>query len=82
MEIHHDGDLPARTGLGSSSSFTVGLVHALYALRGAMPTKMQLARDAIHIEQDMLKENVGCQDQVLARFTRASHSPVERSSVG
>ncbi|MFC1929135.1 kinase, partial [Chloroflexota bacterium] len=68
MEIHHDGDLPARTGLGSSSSFTVGLLHALYALKGVMPSKMQLAQDAIHIEQDMLKENVGSQDQVLAAF--------------
>jgi len=65
MEIHHDGDLPARTGLGSSSSFTVGLLHALCALKGIMPSKMQLAKDAIHIEQDILKENVGSQDQVL-----------------
>jgi D-glycero-alpha-D-manno-heptose-7-phosphate kinase len=68
VEIHHDGDLPARTGLGSSSSFTVGLLHALYALKGIMPTKMQLAREAIHIEQDMIKENVGSQDQVSAAF--------------
>ncbi|MFC1984897.1 kinase [Chloroflexota bacterium] len=68
MEIHHDGDLPARTGLGSSSSFTVGLLHALYALKGTIPAKMQLAREAICIEQDILKENVGSQDQVLAAF--------------
>lgn len=66
IEIHHDGDLPARTGLGSSSSFTVGLLHALYALKGVMPSKMQLAKDAIYIEQEMIKENVGCQDQSLA----------------
>ena len=65
MEIHHDGDLPARTGLGSSSSFTVGFLHALYALKGIMPSKMQLAKDAIHIEQDIIKENVGSQDQIL-----------------
>ena len=65
VEIHHDGDLPARTGLGSSSSFTVGMLHALYALKGVMPSKMQLARDAIHVEQDLIKENVGSQDQVL-----------------
>ncbi|NQT72557.1 MAG: kinase [Chloroflexi bacterium] len=65
VEIHHDGDLPARTGLGSSSSFTVGLLHALYALKGKMPSKMQLAREAIHVEQELIKENVGCQDQVL-----------------
>jgi len=68
VEIHHDGDLPARTGLGSSSSFTVGLLHVLYALKGVMPYKMQLARDAIHIEQNMIGEHVGSQDQVLAAF--------------
>ncbi len=68
MEIHHDGDLPARTGLGSSSAFTVGFLHALYALKGITPSKMQLAKEAIHIEQNMIKENVGSQDQVLAAF--------------
>jgi D-glycero-alpha-D-manno-heptose-7-phosphate kinase len=68
MEIHHDGDLPARTGLGSSSSFTVGLLNALYALKGVMPSKRQLALDAIHVERDIIKENVGSQDQVLAAF--------------
>lgn len=68
IELHHDGDLPARTGLGSSSSFTVGLLHALYGLNGVMPGKMQLARDAIHVEQQRLKENVGSQDQVMAAF--------------
>ena len=68
VEIHHDGDLPARTGLGSSSSFTVGLLHALYALKGVMPSKRQLAFEAIHIEQEMIKENVGSQDQTLAAF--------------
>src|ERR1051326_4124383 len=45
IEIHHDGDLPARTGIGSSSSFTVGLLNTLYAFRGEMPTKMRLGRD-------------------------------------
>ena len=66
VEIHHDGDLPARTGIGSSSSFTVGILHALYALKGIMPAKMQLAKEAIHIERNILKENVGSQDQVVA----------------
>ncbi|NTV49876.1 MAG: kinase [Geobacteraceae bacterium] len=65
-EIHHVGDLPARSGMGSSSSFTVGLLHALHALRGFMPTKQQLAMESIHIEQDLIKETVGSQDQVLA----------------
>lgn len=68
VEIHHDGDLPARTGLGSSSAFTVGLLHSLYALKGIMPTKHRLATEAIHIEQDILRENVGCQDQVATAY--------------
>lgn len=68
LEIHHDGDLPARSGLGSSSSFTVGLLHALYALKGKMIAKRRLALEAIHIEQEMIKEHVGSQDQVAVAF--------------
>lgn len=68
VEIHYDADLPSRTGLGSSSSFTVGLLNSLYALQGNMVSKMQLAKDAIYVEQEMIKENVGCQDQILASF--------------
>jgi D-glycero-alpha-D-manno-heptose-7-phosphate kinase len=68
LEIHHDGDLPARSGLGSSSSFTVGLLLSLHALRHQMPTKKMLADLAIKIEQDVLQENVGVQDQILAAF--------------
>jgi len=66
LEIHHDGDLPARSGLGSSSSFVVGLLHALHALKGAIPGGERLAHEAIHMEQVRLKETVGCQDQVMA----------------
>lgn len=73
LEIHHDGDLPARSGLGSSSSFTVGLVHALHALRGSMSNKMQLANAAIYIEQELLRENVGSQDQILAAYGGLNH---------
>lgn len=68
LEIHHDADLPARSGLGSSSSFTVGLINAMYAMKGKMVTKRQLALDAIHVEQDLIKENVGSQDQTSAAF--------------
>lgn len=68
IEIHHDGDLPARTGLGSSSAFTVGLLHAIYALQGKIISKKRLAFESIHIEQDMIKENVGSQDQVAVAF--------------
>jgi D-glycero-alpha-D-manno-heptose-7-phosphate kinase len=66
LEIHHDGDLPARSGLGSSSSFTVGLLHALSALKGNYIANQDLANQAIHIERDIIKENVGSQDQISA----------------
>lgn len=68
LEIHHDGDLPARSGLGSSSSFTVGLLKALYALRGQMITQKFAGAEAIRIEQEVIAENVGSQDQVWAAY--------------
>jgi len=68
VEIVHMSDIPARSGIGSSSSFTVGLLGALYALKGHMISKRQLARDAIHVEQVLIKENVGSQDQVAVAF--------------
>jgi D-glycero-alpha-D-manno-heptose-7-phosphate kinase len=68
VEIHHVADLPARTGLGTSSAFTVGLLHALYALKSQMCDKHALASEAIHIEQEMLAEAVGAQDQVSAAY--------------
>lgn len=68
LEIHHDGDLPARSGLGSSSSFSVGLIHAIRALRGKYSSKRELAEAAIHVEQDIIRENVGSQDQVSAAY--------------
>jgi D-glycero-alpha-D-manno-heptose-7-phosphate kinase len=68
IDIHLHSDLPARAGLGTSSSFTVGLLNALNALKGKMISKRQLAMDAIHIEQNLIKENVGSQDQVSAAF--------------
>jgi D-glycero-alpha-D-manno-heptose-7-phosphate kinase len=73
VELHHDGDLPARSGMGSSSAFTVSLLNALHALRGEMTTKQQLAREAIHLEQEILKETVGSQDQVLAAHGGLKH---------
>jgi D-glycero-alpha-D-manno-heptose-7-phosphate kinase len=68
LEIHHDGDLPARTGLGSSSAFAVGMLHALYALKGELVSKHKLASEAIHLEQDLLKESVGIQDQITTAY--------------
>jgi D-glycero-alpha-D-manno-heptose-7-phosphate kinase len=68
VEIHHVADLPARTGLGTSSAFTVGLLLGLYALKEQMRDKHGLATDAIHVEQDLIHEAVGSQDQVSAAY--------------
>lgn len=73
LEIHHDADLPARSGMGSSSSFTVGMLHAIYGLMGVMPSKSQLAKESIYIEQELLKETVGSQDQISAAFGGLNH---------
>lgn len=68
IEIHHVADLPARTGLGTSSAFTVGLLLGLYGLKDQMRSKHALATDAIHVEQEILKEAVGSQDQISAAY--------------
>jgi D-glycero-alpha-D-manno-heptose-7-phosphate kinase len=68
VEVHHVADLPARTGLGTSSAFTVGLLLGLYALKDQMRDKHALAMDAIHVEQDLIREAVGSQDQVSAAY--------------
>jgi D-glycero-alpha-D-manno-heptose-7-phosphate kinase len=68
IEMVHTADLPAGSGIGSSSSFTVGFLQSLNALQGKMITKRNLAKDAIHIEQDLINENIGSQDQVAASF--------------
>ncbi|MBN2008112.1 kinase [candidate division KSB1 bacterium] len=73
VEIHHDGDLPARSGMGTSSSFTVGLLNALYALKGIMPSKYQLASESLLIEQQIMKEVVGSQDQISAAYGGVNH---------
>jgi D-glycero-alpha-D-manno-heptose-7-phosphate kinase len=73
LEVHHDGDLPARSGMGSSSAFTVGFLHAVYALKGHMASKNQLAMESIYLEQERMKETVGSQDQVQAAFGGLNH---------
>jgi len=66
VSITHEGDLPARAGLGTSSSFTVGLLNAMHALKGEFVDPITLAKEAIHVEQDLIGENVGVQDQLAA----------------
>src|SRR5271169_4417547 len=68
LEIHHVADLPARTGLGTSSAFTVGLLLGLYALQDRMRDKHALAKEAVYVEQELLRETVGAQDQVSAAY--------------
>jgi D-glycero-alpha-D-manno-heptose-7-phosphate kinase len=68
IELHAMADLPAFTGLGSSSAFTVSLLHALHSFKGEFLRPQELAVEAIYVERHILKENVGCQDQVLAAF--------------
>ncbi len=68
LEVVHNADVPAQSGLGSSSTFTVGMLHALHSLQNRMPTKRQLAIEAIHVEQELIGEAVGSQDQTAAAF--------------
>ena len=68
IDLVHHGDLPAQSGLGTSSTFTVGLLHGLHALQYRMPTKRQLALGAIEVEQRRIGECVGSQDQTAAAF--------------
>src|SRR3989344_676169 len=68
LDIHISADLPAKTGLGSSSSFTVGFLNALYAMQGKKIPKQRLAEEACYVEQKLIRENVGSQDQFHAAF--------------
>jgi D-glycero-alpha-D-manno-heptose-7-phosphate kinase len=66
IELHNVADLPAFTGLGSSSAFTVSLLQALHSFKGEYRTPLELAYEAILVERHLLNDNVGCQDQTLA----------------
>lgn len=68
LELVHYADVPGRSGIGSSSSFTVGLLNCLYSLYNLKTNKKQLGENAIKVEQDLIKENVGSQDQVIASY--------------
>ena len=68
LEIHYDGDLPARSGMGSSSVFAVGLMNLLNSFQGKKINKKQLAQKSIYFEQKILKDVVGSQDQIAAAY--------------
>lgn len=82
IEMIHTSDIPAQSGIGSSSSFTVGFLNSLYALKGEIITKRRLARDAINIEQNIIKENVGSQDQVAAAYGGFNRIEFKKSNGG
>lgn len=73
IDLHYNTDIPARSGIGSSSAFTVGLLNALYGLNGRMVSKEELARQAIYIEQNLIQEAVGSQDQTAAAYGGFNH---------
>lgn len=79
VEINYMGDLPARSGLGSSSSFTVGLLHALHSFRGERVSSRQLAEEAIYVEQEMICERVGVQDQFICAHGGLLHLKFART---
>lgn len=68
LELHHLGELPAKSGIGTSSAFTVGMIHALKALQGISSTPREMADEAITFERDILEESVGSQDQITSTF--------------
>ena len=68
VDIVSIADIPAETGLGSSSSFTVGLLNALYAYKGILKSAEELARDACYVEIDIIGEPIGKQDQYIAAY--------------
>ncbi|MBN2644211.1 MAG: kinase [Desulfuromonadaceae bacterium] len=68
VSVHHDGDIPARSGMGSSSAFTVGLLNSMHALEGRRISRRELMERAIYIEQDLIGECVGSQDQAFAAY--------------
>jgi D-glycero-alpha-D-manno-heptose-7-phosphate kinase len=82
LEINIIGDLPAKTGVGSSSSFTVGFLHTLHTLLGNSVSKHELALQAIHVEQILLNERVGVQDQLAAAHGGLNYMQFNNQALG
>jgi len=78
LDIHYHGDLPARSGLGSSSAFAVGLLHALHALQNETISKGKLATEAITVEREFIGDMVGVQDQTAVAYGGLNHCLIAR----
>lgn len=78
IRLLYDADLPARTGLGTSSSFAIGLLNAFYALKGKQADKKRLADEAIYLEREMCKEAGGIQDQIAASYGGLNRIDMDR----
>lgn len=81
LDINIFSDLPARTGLGSSSSFTVGLLNGLYAYQSKIKSQIEYAKEAIKIEKEILQENVGVQDQLAAAVGGLNYMKLEKDNI-
>lgn len=73
LDVHHVGDVPAKTGLGTSAAFTVGFLHGVHSLKGDLVSKRQLALEAMEVDQDLVGEATGCQDHVAAAYGGFNH---------
>lgn len=78
IRLAYDADLPARTGLGTSSSFAVGMLNAFYALKGRSVDKKELANEAIYLERVLCNEAGGIQDQIAAAYGGLNHIEIEK----
>lgn len=81
LELHHHGDLPARSGVGSSSAFAVGLIKSLYAINGKEIDNYSLAEEAINFEQRDLHETVGSQDQIACALGGINYIKFDSNSM-
>ena len=79
LEVVHNADVPALSGLGSSSTFTVGMLHALHGHHNQLIKKEKLMKEAIHVERNLIGENVGCQDQMAAAFGGLNHTQYRKN---
>ena len=81
IEFYYNGDLPSKSGLGSSSAFAVSCLNSLGRLRNLNFTKRELAKKAIHLEQRMLNETVGYQDQIACSYGGLNHIQISKKKI-